>query len=330
MSHHSPIEDAAIRSAAALAAATGDVQGKMAAIDRSQAVAEFSMDGVVLRANANYLALFGYTEAEVVGQQHALFCSPEVAESLGYQAFWAALREGEFRGGEFPRVTKNGQPIYLQGTYNPVLDLQGKPVSVVKFAQDITDSKLHALEMRAWIDAINGTQAVIEFSPDGTVLRANELFLATMGYSHDQIVGRHHRQFCTPEQARDAAYEQFWRELADGQAKTGEFRRQRADGEVVWLQATYTPITDLRGRVFKVIKFATDITAAKLRALEADARIAAIGRSQGVVEFDMEGRVQGANENFLALMGYTLDEVKGQHHRHFVEPEEADTAAYRQ
>ena len=332
MSDHNPAESAALSSAAAaaLAAAEQNVKGKMAAIDRSQAVAEFSMDGVVLRANANYLALFGYTEAEVVGQQHALFCSPEVAESLGYQAFWAALREGEFRGGEFPRVTKNGQPIYLQGTYNPVLDLQGKPVSVVKFAQDITDSKLHALEMRAWIDAINGTQAVIEFSPDGTVLRANELFLATMGYSHDQIVGRHHRQFCTPEQARDAAYEQFWRELADGQAKTGEFRRQRADGEVVWLQATYTPITDLRGRVFKVIKFATDITAAKLRALEADARIAAIGRSQGVVEFDMEGRVQGANENFLALMGYTLDEVKGQHHRHFVEPEEVDTAAYRQ
>ena len=123
----------------------------------------------MLRANANYLALFGYTEAEVIGQHHSLFCSPEVADSLGYQAFWAALREGEFRGGEFPRVTKSGQPIYLQGTYNPVLDLQGQPVSVVKFAQDITDTKLHALEMRAWIDAINTTQAVIEFSPDGTV-----------------------------------------------------------------------------------------------------------------------------------------------------------------
>jgi methyl-accepting chemotaxis protein len=301
----------------------------MAAIDRSQAVAEFTLDGVVLRANANHLALFGYTEAEVIGQHHTLFCSPEVAESLGYQTFWQALREGEFRGGEFPRVTKCGQPIYLQGTYNPVLDLQGQPVSVVKFAQDITDSKLHALEMRAWIDAINTTQAVIEFSPDGTVLRANERFLQTMGYGHDQVVGHHHRMFCSPGQCRDAAYQAFWNHLADGQAQAGEFRRLKANGEAVWLQATYTPITDLQGRVFKVIKFASDITAAKLRALEADAGIAAISRSQGVVEFDMEGRVIGANDNFLALMGYTAEEIRGQHHRRFVEPEEVDTAAYR-
>ena len=259
----------------------------------------------MLRANANYLALFGYTEAEVIGQHHSLFCSPEVADSLGYQAFWAALREGEFRGGEFPRVTKSGQPIYLQGTYNPVLDLQGQPVSVVKFAQDITDTKLHALEMRAWIDAINTTQAVIEFSPDGTVLRANELFLQTMGYGHDQVVGRHHRMFCSPEQSRDAAYQQFWDQLADGQAQIGEFRRLKANGEAVWLQATYNPIFDPMGKPVKVVKFASDVTVSKQTSAEFEAKAHAIERGQAVAEYDLAGNLLTANRNFLSTMGYT-------------------------
>ena len=322
----SPAEHAAACQAEALA----NPHGKLAAIDRSQAVAEFTLEGVLLRANGHYLALFGYTEDEVVGRHHNLFCRPEVAQSPEYGEFWAALQRGEYRAGEFARVAADGRSIYLQGTYNPVLDAQGRPISVVKFANDITALKLIALEAQAKVAAIDRSQAVIEFDTEGRVLSANDTFLAVVGHRLDQVVGQHHRMFCTPALAASPEYAQFWDDLRAGQPRGGEFARVDSRGHTVWLQATYTPIGDPQGRIFKIIKFASDVSAARRQALEDDAKIAAISRSQGVVEFDLAGLVLDANENFLRLTGYTLDEVRGRHHRLFVEHQEAETATYRQ
>jgi len=328
MSSHNPQEVQAVRDTAA--PATGQsAQSKYAAIDRSQAVAEFTLDGTVISANANYLALFGYTQGDVVGRHHSVFCTPEQANHPEYARFWDALRHGEFQVGEFARVASDGHPVYLHGTYNPVLDASGKPISVVKFATDITRAKLQALESAAKVAAIGTTQAVIEFEPDGTVITANQNFLDAVGYRLEQIVGRHHSKFCPQDAAESAEYAEFWVQLNQGHSQTGQFRRIRADGSAVWLQATYTPIVDLQGKVYKVVKFATDVSAAKLVALESDAKIAAISRSQGMIEFDLTGRVLSANENFLKLTGYTLGEVLGAQHRMFVEQAEADSPAYR-
>jgi methyl-accepting chemotaxis protein len=314
--------------ARAVADAIG-LQGKLAAIDRSQAVAEFDLDGRVLRANANYLRLFGYSEADVVGHQHRLFCHPHIAEHPDYTAFWQALRRGEFRGGEFVRVAADGRTVYLQGTYNPVLGDDGQPVSVVKFAHDITAAKLQQLEERAKVTAIDLTQAVIEFDTAGIVTAANAHFLQIMGYRLEQVLGQHHRMFCPPAVVASPDYAAFWAALAAGEPRSDEFPRLAASGQTRWLQATYTPIIDPAGEVYKVVKFATDVTAAKRKALEDDARIAAIGRSQGVIEFDLAGKVLAANDNVLHLMGYTRDEVLGQHHRMFVDRDEAGSGAYR-
>ena len=284
---------------------------------------------MVLRANANYLRLFGYDEADVVGHHHRLFCHEHVANDPAYRAFWEALRRGEFRGGEFTRKAADGRTVYLQGTYNPVLDPEGRPVSVVKFAHDVTAAKQRQLDETAKVTAIDLTQAVAEFDVGGTLLSANPRFLAIMGYRLDEVLGQHHRLFCPPAFAESSEYAAFWESLASGEPRCDEFRRVAAGGRGVWLQATYTPVADPSGRVYKIVKFSTDVTAAKRKALEDEAKIAAIGRSQGVIEFDLAGNVIDANENFLRLTGYTLDEIRGRHHRLFVEPGEADSGAYR-
>jgi len=302
---------------------------RIAAIDRTQAVIEFGLDGTIQLANDNYLAAFGYRYDEVVGQSHRMLCSPEHADSQEYQDFWQDLRQGRHRTGEFQRRDKRGRVVWLHAAYMPVLDLDGRPCKVVKYAIDVTEAKRVAIEAAGVISAIDQSQAVIEFDMAGTVLKANDAFLAAVGYAAADVVGRPHRMFCTAEYADSADYAAFWDALRSGQSQTGAFLRVNRQGQPVWLQANYTPIRGLDGQLMKVVKFANDITAAKLKSLEDDGKVAAISRSQGVIEFDLSGRVLHANDQFLALTGYTLDEVKGQHHRLFVDRDEAASGAYR-
>ncbi len=176
---------------------------------------------------------------------------------------------------------------------------------------------------RSIVDALNASQAVIEFSPDGQVLSANDNFLATTGYRLIEIKGRHHSLFCETDYVKSEAYDRFWRDLAAGHFQSGEFKRMTKDGRAIWLQATYNPIRDRSGRVVRVIKFASDITAAKLQALDYAGKIAAIDRAQAVIEFTTAGEVITANPNFLAVLGYRLEEIAGRHHRLFCDPDYA-------
>ena len=293
------------------------------------AVIEFALDGTVLSANELFLALMGYQADQVVGQHHSMFCEAGVLESEPYQALWAGLRAGRFASGEFRRITADGRFVYIQGSYNPILDDEGRPVKVVKFASDVTAAKLKSIEDDRKLSAIDRSQAVIEFDLEGKILSVNDVFLRTIGYSADQVVGHHHRMFCTAEHAQSEDYHNFWADLRRGMARSGEFMRLHQQGRPIWLQATYTPILGLDGKPFKVVKFASDITAAKFKSIEDDGKVAAISRSQGVIEFDLSGIILWANEKFLQLMGYTLDEVVGQHHRLFVDQDEANDGAYR-
>ncbi len=242
------------------ATARDPIAGKFAAIDRSQAVAEFTMQGVVLRANANYLKLFGYSEADVVGHHHRIFCRPSTYQDPSYERFWAALNRGEFQAGEFARVTATGHTVYLQASYNPVLDNQGNPVSVIKFAIDVTANKAHSIEEAGKVAAISRAQSVIEFDLSGKVLSANDNFLALTGYSLEEVLGRHHRMFVDKDYGASTEYQHFWERLARGEFETGEYRRVGKSGAEVWLQATYNPVYDLSGRVVKIVKYAHDVT----------------------------------------------------------------------
>lgn len=299
------------------------------ALAMSQACIEFDLNGNVLYANANFLSVFGYTEEEVLGKHHSLFCTVSTKESEEYSLFWNKLREGEFQSGEFLRLDSQGQEVYIQASYNPVRDDDGNLVSVIKIASNITEAKSKSLENEGKVAAIDKTQAVIEFDTTGRILTANDNFLNTMGYRLQEIVGQHHRQFCEKHYAESEEYSNFWKDLAAGEFKSGEFMRLNRQGRPVWLQATYTPILGVNGKPVKVVKFASDITAAKIKAIEDDGKVNAMNRSQGIIEFDLGGNILNANENFLSLTGYSLGDIVGQHHSMFVDKEEASSGAYR-
>ncbi len=240
--------------------AHGDLMAIYEALDRVQAIIEFNLDGTIVSANQNFLDIFGYELDEVVGQHHRMFCEESYASSKAYAEFWKKLGRGESDAAEFKRLGKDGKEIWLQASYNPVLDAEGNPVRVIKFATDVTKDKLQIAEYEGMVRAINRAQAVIEFEMDGTVITANDQFLRIFGYRLEDIVGKHHRIFCDPGYAESQEYRRFWEKLGRGEYESDEFRRINRDGGEVWLQASYNPILDLDGRPRKIVKFASDIT----------------------------------------------------------------------
>lgn len=305
-----------------------DYAGQITAINKSQAVIEFDLEGQILDANENFLAAMGYSLSEIKGQHHSMFVDPAYKLSAEYAAFWQSLRSGEHSEGEFKRLGKGGKEIWIRASYNPILDSNGKPFKVVKFATDVTQDKLRNAYFEGQINAIGKSQAVIEFDVDGIILDANENFLNTMGYRLDEIKGKHHQLFVDADTRQSADYQNFWSDLKDGKFFSGEFKRISKEGKAVWIQASYNPIEDMNGNPFRVVKYATNITKDKLKNAYFEGQLTAIGKSQAVIEFDMEGIILNANSNFLAAMGYTLDEVKGKHHSIFVDPAYKNSAEY--
>ncbi len=308
----------------------GDLDAIYQALDRVQATVEFDLDGNVIAANENFLHTFGYEADEVVGQHHRMFCDPSYAASPEYAEFWRKLGRGEFHAAEFKRLAKGGREIWLRASYNPVLDDDGKPFKVVKFATDVTAEKLRNAEFEGKVKAIDRVQAVIEFELDGTVITANENFLGVFGYGLEEVVGKHHRMFCDPDYVASPEYAELWRKLGRGEYKAAEFKRLAKGGKEIWLQASYNPILDADGRPFKIVKFATDVTASKLQTAEFEGKVKAIDRAQATIEFELDGTVITANENFLGIFGYRLDDVVGKHHRIFCEPGYAESPEYAQ
>ncbi len=231
------------------------------AVSRSQAIIEFLPDGTILTANANFLKAIGYSLKEITGKHHSLFVDPAFAKSREYKSFWDSLANGKYQAGEFMRIGKGGKEIWIQATYSPVFNRQGKTVRVVKVATDVTEQKLRQSEFEGQIEAINKSQAVIHFALDGTILHANENFLKALGYSLDEIKSKHHSLFIDPAMKSSSEYRAFWQDLSQGKFKAGEFKRLGKGGKQVWIQASYNPIFDARGRPVKVVKLATDVTA---------------------------------------------------------------------
>ena len=299
------------------------------AMNKSQAVIEFKLDGTIITANQNFLDAMGYRLDEVAGKHHQMFVTPELRDSPDYHAFWAKLNRGEYQAAEYKRLGKGGREVWIQASYNPILDGAGKPVKVIKFATDITERKIRNMEDAGKISAIGRAQAVIEFNLDGTIITANENFLATVGYGLDEIRGKHHSMFVAPSERDSAAYREFWAKLGRGEFQSAEYKRFGKGGKEVWILASYNPILDDAGKPFKVVKFASDVTAEKLKAANYAGQIEAIGKSQAVIEFSMDGNVLTANQNFLDALGYSLSEIQGKHHSLFMPHDQRDSDAYR-
>ncbi|GGI32457.1 methyl-accepting chemotaxis protein [Bradyrhizobium guangdongense] len=307
-----------------------DAQARLDAIGRSQAMIEFNLDGTIITANQNFLDALGYRLDEIQGKHHSLFVPADQRDSAEYKAFWAALNRGEYQAREFKRIAKDGREVWIEASYNPVRDGDGKTVMVAKIATEITAKKLRSMADASKLAAISRAQAVIEFKLDGTIVTANENFCKALGYSLSEIEGKHHSLFMPAAERDSAAYREFWEKLNRGEYQAGEFKRIGKGGKEVWILASYNPVLDDAGKPFGVVKFASDVTAQKLKNADLAGQIAAIDKAQAVIEFNMDGTIITANPNFLGALGYSLDEIRGRHHSMFVEPSERDGAAYRE
>nr|WP_286919140.1 PAS domain-containing methyl-accepting chemotaxis protein [Pseudomonas sp. UBA6753] len=240
--------------------ALASLQAKLAAISRSMAMIEFTPDGTILDANERFCQAMGYSAEELRGKHHRLFCDPGYAKSAEYQQLWRELGLGKAISGTFERIDKAGREVWLEASYMPVLDEQRQVTSVIKVASDISQRVMEEHESESLLKAIGRSMAVIEFTPQGRVIKANQNFLDTMGYRLDEVVGRHHGLFCLAHERESAEYREFWASLNRGEYHSHRFERVDKHGRTVYLEASYNPIFDSKGRLYKVVKFASDIT----------------------------------------------------------------------
>lgn len=240
--------------------ALSGTQAKLAAISRSMAMIEFAPDGTILDANERFCQAMGYSADELRGKHHRLSCEPGYAQTAEYQQLWRELGQGKAISGTFERLDKAGREVWLEASYMPVLDEQRQVTSVIKVAADISQRVVQEHESESLLKAIGRSMAVIEFTPQGRVIKANQNFLDTMGYRLDEVVGRHHGLFCLPQERESAEYREFWASLNRGEYHSHRFERINKQGQMVYLEASYNPIFDSKGRLYKVVKFASDIT----------------------------------------------------------------------
>lgn len=302
--------------------------GQIKAIDRVQAVIEFNLDGTIITANKNFLDTVKYKLEDIEGKHHSMFVDNDESSSEEYQQFWQSLREGNYKAGEFRRVRSDGNDIWINASYNPVFDPHGRPFKIIKFATDVTNEKIKNADYEGQISAVHKSQAVIEFNLDGTIIKANDNFLNALGYTSDEIVGQHHKMFVDENEKESESYKAFWQKLSVGEYQSGEFMRIAKDGSEIWIQASYNPIFNPQGEPFKVVKYASDVTENKMRAADFEGQMEAVKKAQAVIEFNLDGTILSANENFLNTLGYTEDEIINQHHRMFVDPVEKKSEEY--
>ena len=288
-----------------------DLSGQVAAIDKSQSVVEFSLDGRILDANANFCRLTGYSRKFLIGKHHRILVEPSMRTSEGYRQFWDKLGRGEFDAGIYKRLAADGRELWLQATYNPLLDTYGRPFKVVKYATDVTEQRQRTVEMDGEMAAIRKAQLVAEFDLFGNVLSANDNFRHLFGYTVAELQNTHHERFVLREDRDATAYKAFWEKLARGEFDAGCYPRISKSGRIVWLQATYNPIFDCEGRPFKGVKYATDVTEQTVatRTLQDSVlKLSAALRASAANAKEASDMAQGATE--VALRGgHVMDEV---------------------
>lgn len=292
-------------------------------------VSEADLKGDIVWCNDKFCDVSQYKREELVGKGHNTTRHPDMPKEV-FKQLWATIGRGDIFRGVVKNRKKDGTPYYVDAVIAPILGPNGKPKKYLGVRYDITEAEIERQNAKGVLGAIDSAYAYIEFDLKGQVTTANENFLKTLGYRLDEIKGQHHRMFCETTYVNSSEYKQFWADLNSGQSKADTFKRISKDGREIWIQAVYAPVKDEMGRVMKVVKVATDVTTAKIEAINNERQLAEANRNQAVIEFDSRGNILNANENFLNCLGYRLDEIKTQHHRMFCDPAYVNTAAYSQ
>ncbi|MEO8039716.1 MAG: methyl-accepting chemotaxis protein [Betaproteobacteria bacterium] len=297
-------------------------------MDLTSIVSEADLKGDIVSINEKFTEISQYSREELIGKPHNTTRHPDMPKET-FKKVWSTIGHGEIFRGVIKNRAKDGTPYYVDAVIAPILGKNGKPRKYLGVRYDITQAELERQNSKGMLDAINKSYAAIEFDTKGNILSANESFLTTMGYSLAEIKGRHHSMFVEPNAAQSQDYRNFWEKLGRGEYDAGQYRRYAKGGREVWLQASYNPVMDEMGRVFKVVKYATEITAQKLQAADFAGQLEAISKAQAVIEFSLDGKILTANDNFCQTLGYSLGEIKGQHHSLFVDPADRASSEYR-
>lgn len=298
-------------------------------IESSQSIIEFSSEGTISSFNDNFARLIGCSVEEMRGQQFFSLLDKSAGPISIDDAAWAEVRKGRFLIAEVRMMSVDGSIFWLAANFNAVRDRRRNVVGIVLTGMNVTKQKAASRDGEGTLSAIGRVQAIVEFDLSGKVVSANQTFLDVMGYRLDEIVGRHHSIFVEKGFDQTPEYRSMWESLNRGAYISAEFKRIGKNGKEVWILGSYNPILDAHGKPYKVVKMATDVSAAKLAASDMAAQVAAMGKSQAVIQFEMDGTIIDANENFLNALGYSLTEVKGRHHSMFVPRGEIDSEGYR-
>ncbi|WP_164078335.1 methyl-accepting chemotaxis protein [Alteromonas facilis] len=291
------------------------------------AVCELDQSGTISNASSAFAKLLGSSKEAIDGKRMLEFVDVKATEHYGDVLSLQNVAMQKRQSGALAISGSDGQRRWLQVELQPVDD-SDKPYALL-IASDISTQKERQTNAESQIDAILKSQAVIEFTLDGTIIRANDNFLNALGYRLEEIEGKHHRIFCEPSYVNSSEYRRFWETLAAGEFFSGEFCRYTKDNQAVWIQATYNPIFDAAGKPIKVVKYATDITEQKQRNAFFESQIDAIRKSNAVIEFDLDGKILDANDAFLSVMGYSIDDIRGQHHKIFVDTDYSRSEDYK-
>ena len=307
-------------------ASTLEQKATIDAINRSQAVIEFNMDGTIITANQNFLSAMGYELADIKGRPHSTFCDRDYAASLEYRQFWDKLNRGEFETGEYKRVGKNGKEVWIMASYNPVMGADGKPFKVIKFATDVTASKA---ELKTRTDIMNMTSIVSEADLRGDIISMNEKFIEISKYSREELMGKPHNTTRHPDMPKEV-FKEMWATIGRGKIFRGIVKNRAKDGTPYYVDAVIAPIMGDNGKPKKYLGVRYDLTAVETERQNMKGVLRAIDASYAYIEFDTSGNVLSANKNFQDAMGYSPDDLKGKHHRLFCEAALTNSPEYSQ
>jgi methyl-accepting chemotaxis protein len=292
-------------------------------------VSEADLKGDIVSINEKFVEISKYSREELIGAPHNTTRHPDMPKEV-FKEMWGTIGRGKPFRGIIKNRAKDGTPYYVDAVIAPVLGPNGKPQKYIGVRYDITAAEIERQNAKGVLTAIDSTFAYMEFDSNGIIQTANTNLLQAVGYRLEEISGKHHRILVDPSYANSNAYTQFWNDLNAGHSKSDIYKHFTKDGKEVWIQSVYAPVKDEMGRVMKMVMIATDVTEEKLRNADFEGQLAAVGKSQAVIEFNLDGTILKANDNFLKTLGYSMEEIKGRHHSMFVDEAERLSPGYRE
>lgn len=304
-------------------------ENQLTAISHSTGVMQFNMDGSIISVNDIVCKILGYSGTELAGKSHRILVDAAYGTSHQYKELWERLNNGEAISGEFKVITKSGNDAWLQATYNSIKNAEGVSYKVVCYATDVTEQKLRNADFEGQIAAIGKSQGLVELDLDGIITKANAVYLNMLGYTEQELLGKHAGIVLDADYAKSDAYKNLWAKLVQGASEVGQFKRVAKNGNEVWIQASYNPIYDLNGKPYKIVNYTIDITEQKMKAADNAGQLDAIDKIQGVAEYDLYGKLIAVNANFLNITGYSESDLIGKNHTILLEAAYRDTRDYK-